>query len=363
MCKIVRLVLFNFFTMKVKKSLAGIASGTLMVFALPIAATVAFADTGTTATDTTSGTMQTTASTQAFSDVSPSNPEYTALQYLKDHGVIGGYSDGTFKPDQTVNRAEALKIILLGSGIQVAASVDLEPFRDTDRSAWYAPYVSKAKDLNVVSGYADGTFKPAQTVNLVENLKMLLLTGNININNLTVTQNPYADAPKGQWYTNYAEYAKEKNLIDADSKNMVYPAQGMTRGKLAEMMYRLMYMKAQGWDKFMTGTQETLPVTTQVVTQETQMSTEQSTQQQSNNVSIVNMAFSPAALNIKTGSTVVWTNQDTVTHSVTSDDGTTFSSGNLANGSSFSFTFSKPGTYTYHCAIHTFMTGSVTVTN
>lgn len=79
-----------------------------------------------------------------------------------------------------------------------------------------------------------------------------------------------------------------------------------------------------------------------------------------NEVSIAMMSFSPSTLTIVTGSTVTWTNKDAVTHTVTADGGS-FDSGNLAPSSKFSKTFSTTGTYSYHCAIHSSMTGSIIV--
>src|ERR1700687_4906192 len=70
-----------------------------------------------------------------------------------------------------------------------------------------------------------------------------------------------------------------------------------------------------------------------------------------NTVSIVNMSFSPATLTVTAGTTVTWTNNDNMTHTVTSD-ATGFDSGNLAMGIKFSKVFSVAGTFTYHCTIH-----------
>lgn len=79
-------------------------------------------------------------------------------------------------------------------------------------------------------------------------------------------------------------------------------------------------------------------------------------------VSIQNFAFSPTPLTIKAGGTVTWTdNQAIFPHTVTADDNS-FSSGLLHQGSTYSHTFTTPGTYTYHCAVHPFMHGTVIVT-
>ena len=79
-----------------------------------------------------------------------------------------------------------------------------------------------------------------------------------------------------------------------------------------------------------------------------------------NTVTLANFAFSPATLNIQVGTTVSWTNNDSTTHTVTSDSGI-FDSGNLAPNATFSYTFNTAGTFAYHCAIHTSMTGKVVV--
>jgi plastocyanin len=78
-------------------------------------------------------------------------------------------------------------------------------------------------------------------------------------------------------------------------------------------------------------------------------------------IDIQGFAFNPATLTIPVGTKVTWTNKDAATHTVTSDTGA-FDSKDIANGASFSFTFSQAGTFAYHCAIHPRMVAAVTVT-
>jgi plastocyanin len=79
-----------------------------------------------------------------------------------------------------------------------------------------------------------------------------------------------------------------------------------------------------------------------------------------NSVAIHNFAFGPQVVTVKAGATVHWTNNDTEAHTVTSDTGA-FNSPVLQPGAGYSFTFTKPGTYSYHCTIHPFMTAKVMV--
>lgn len=88
------------------------------------------------------------------------------------------------------------------------------------------------------------------------------------------------------------------------------------------------------------------------------------TAQSTDKVTIKGFAFSPAATTVKSGTTVTWTNQDSVAHTVTENDSQAGpNSQSLDKGQSYSFTFTKAGTYHYHCAIHPDMRGTVTVTD
>jgi plastocyanin len=77
-------------------------------------------------------------------------------------------------------------------------------------------------------------------------------------------------------------------------------------------------------------------------------------------VSIKDYAFRPATLTVNAGDTVTFVNNDDETHTATANDNT-FDSGSLKEKASFSYTFAKPGTYTYHCKIHTTMKGTIVV--
>lgn len=77
-------------------------------------------------------------------------------------------------------------------------------------------------------------------------------------------------------------------------------------------------------------------------------------------VQLKNFSFNPDTLTVKKGTTVTFMNSDSVTHTVTSDDGS-FDTGNISSGASQTVTFSKTGTYTYHCSIHPMMKGTIVV--
>lgn len=73
-------------------------------------------------------------------------------------------------------------------------------------------------------------------------------------------------------------------------------------------------------------------------------------------------SYQPDSLTVPAGTTVTWINRDVVRHTVTSDEEGLFDSGRLREGESFSYTFKEPGTFNYHCTIHSIMHGTVIVT-
>ena len=81
-------------------------------------------------------------------------------------------------------------------------------------------------------------------------------------------------------------------------------------------------------------------------------------------VTMQNISFQPASTQVKVGDTVTWTNDESVGHDVTADDGSFKSgpSGGLQQGDTFQHKFDKPGNFAYKCTVHPNMTGTVQVT-
>ena len=78
-------------------------------------------------------------------------------------------------------------------------------------------------------------------------------------------------------------------------------------------------------------------------------------------ITIDNFSFAPATLTVPAGTKVTWVNHDDIPHTVVSEDKTTFKSQALDTDEKFTFTFAKPGMYTYFCSIHPKMTAKVIV--
>ncbi|MFH1218242.1 MAG: FlgD immunoglobulin-like domain containing protein [Candidatus Peregrinibacteria bacterium] len=179
-----------------------------------------------------------------FQDVDQNNRYCDAITWAKANGVVAGYADGSFQPDTTINRAEALKVILEAMNVNILNSDGGNyGFSDVNGRAWYAPYLATALSLGIVNGYSDGTFRPENTMIRVEGLKMILETAKVKYGIVIPTQNysqPYFDTPNEpstKWYLSYVWFAKTYDLND--NENYFYPSSNMTRGQMVDMLYRL----------------------------------------------------------------------------------------------------------------------------
>ncbi len=146
-----------------------------------------------------------------FTDVSDRHENAKAIEYLKKNGIVGGYPDGSFQPDRIVNRAEATKMLLEGFNIPVEAGQS--SLKDIAPGQWFADYVATAEKNGIVGGYPDGTFRPANTINRAEFFKILLETDATALRR-NLDFDPFEDVSADDWFASYALFAKDNRLLD-----------------------------------------------------------------------------------------------------------------------------------------------------
>lgn len=171
-----------------------------------------------------------------FSDVSATHPSFTAIKFLRDKGIVKGYDDGTFQPNKKVSRAEALKMIFSATGEKTTDSE--VSFQDVEKNDWFHNYVAAGVKLNIVKGYADGTFRPSAEVSRAEFLKILLTALKVDVDPV-VSKKPYSDVPTSAWFAPYVNDAKKRNFIPFTG-TFFQPNVKMNRADVAEMIYRAM---------------------------------------------------------------------------------------------------------------------------
>lgn len=186
----------------------------------------------------------TTDTTTPFIDAPTATLEGTAAAELYRRGVIGGFSDSTYRGKNLVNRAEAAKFLLLaryGTVADVSAAGSVT-FRDTPKGAWFEKYIGAASSLGIIKGYSDGTFKPANGVNTAEFLKMMTLALGLETN-LPYT---YSDVQSTDWFAIYAGSASKYNLFPDRTGGTLQPARLLTRNEVAVAIYQFLLNRDNG---------------------------------------------------------------------------------------------------------------------
>lgn len=160
-----------------------------------------------------------------FSDVK--NTKYkNSVDVLSELGVVSGYNDDTYKPDNIVTRAEMSKLVVtaLGRSATATSLSGTTQYNDVPSSHWASGYVNAATNIGIVKGYPDGSFKPNDTVSYAEASTMLLRALN------------YTKELEDEKYpSGYMSKANDAGII----KNVVATssADGATRGNIAIMVY------------------------------------------------------------------------------------------------------------------------------
>ena len=173
---------------------------------------------------------------QVFTDVAYSDLYGEAISYLKENNIINGYPDGSFKPQGTLNRAEAVKILLNGNNISVGKNQN--QFSDVEEEQWYTDYVTTAAKRGIVSGYSDtGEFKPARTISRAEFLKVAIKTAGFDPSFPEIK--PYPDTEVTDWFAPFVNFSKEHELLTAKRGGYIVPHDPITREEAANIIYKL----------------------------------------------------------------------------------------------------------------------------
>jgi len=121
------------------------------------------------------------ASSTSFKDLKSSHWAYSFINNLTEKGIISGFPDSTFKPEGTMTRAAFAKIVVLAFNIPVSTAT-ISSFKDIPGDYWALKYIEAAKSAGIIDGFSDGTFKPENMVSRAQIAKMVIVGGKFKIN-------------------------------------------------------------------------------------------------------------------------------------------------------------------------------------
>ena len=177
------------------------------------------------------GTCSTGFAATTFSDV---NGHWAAnsINYGVARGFINGYTDGTFKPDYPVTRAEFSKMLNIAFGI---SNTQATSFRDVPSTAWYATEVKKAVAAGYINGYEDNTFRPNNNITRQE--AAVMIASVIPAAGTTPSLSGLIDnASIADWARDAVVKVYAKGYMKGDTNNMFNPRKSLSRAEAATIL-------------------------------------------------------------------------------------------------------------------------------
>ncbi|MBW7453468.1 CehA/McbA family metallohydrolase [Paenibacillus sepulcri] len=176
---------------------------------------------------------------QLFTDVS-NNWAKSYIQEAVDSGLISGYPDGTFKPNETINRAEFLVILTKAMGYYDSDAA-LSFADQSSIPAWSADAIKKAIKAGIIKGYDDNTFRPGQIVSRSE--MVVLLARALGLPDNAGLKSTFGDAPDiPVWAQGMAEQLKQLGIIQGRGNGEFAPKAGTTRAEAIKVILTAMHL-------------------------------------------------------------------------------------------------------------------------
>lgn len=183
------------------------------------------------------GPIQAQADTQKFTDVRdiPSHHFYEAVMKYSAAGMIDGYKDGTFKPGQNITRQDAAKLLALVLDLDLDKG-DNPGFKDVSKSNPYYKYIAALVEAEIISGYEDNTFRPTESLTRAQMAKILVLGFELDeMNNVRL---PFKDINAKQWHIEFVRSLYGHEITTGTTPTTFSPNAHVTRGQMASFVFR-----------------------------------------------------------------------------------------------------------------------------
>ena len=173
----------------------------------------------------------------SFKDVFSSYLFYDEITYLTEKNIISGFTDGNFKPNQPVTRAQAA--IMIGKAVNLNGTPQKTVFTDVGASNGASGYIQSAVNAGIIQGFNDGTFKPNNPVTrgqlaiFLTRAFHLTATTKVNFSDVSTSSSAYA----------YIGKLVAANITSGYDDNTYRPEQAVTRGQFSAFMARTLQSK------------------------------------------------------------------------------------------------------------------------
>ncbi len=173
-----------------------------------------------------------------FTDIA----DHWAEEYIKeiyDLGYINGYNDDTFRPDATITRAEASKIIALWFGEEIGEDAcEEDMYRDVDCDEWYGKYIGFLTKKGILSGYiGQDIFRPDRNISMAEAVKIMVYAKGMEDSSILGIINPFILSEQNDWFYTVLIIAYKYGIISIEEGVSFDPNAFITRAEFVKLFY------------------------------------------------------------------------------------------------------------------------------
>jgi len=162
----------------------------------------------------------------AYTDVTEEGANFRAIDYVSSLSIAKGYTDGSFRPEAKVSRAEFTKMVILAKAEIDVSSYAADCFDDVKADLWFSPYVCYAKAKGIVNGKDGGMFLPNAPISIAEASKII---SRVLIEDVDFEEGKY-------WYSAFLSYLGANMYLP---ETIHFANQSISRGETAEMIWRI----------------------------------------------------------------------------------------------------------------------------
>lgn len=186
-----------------------------------------------------------------FRDVGKKKWYYDEVKFVYDNGLMNGVTKTTFEPDSNLTRAMFITVLGRLAGAEQSYT---DRFSDVKKKAWYSGYVGWAVDAGIVNGYSDGTFLPENNLTREEMaacISRYVDYMNINLPRESSAPSAFADAKKiGKWAREYVEVLRRAGIANGDQYEKYNPKANITRAEMATVIMNVIEAQAKAWQGY-----------------------------------------------------------------------------------------------------------------
>lgn len=175
------------------------------------------------------------ASAYMFSDLNPSADYYQPIVDLFNRGVVSGYSDGTFKPNNAITRGDAAKMLALALKLNIKNPTN-PLFTDVPRSNEYYPYIAALSEADIINGYSDKTFRPQEPITRGQMAKIITLGYKFGVS--SKLNHNFKDVSSKNANSNYIQTLVDLGITKGRTPITFEPFSSVTRAQLATFIWR-----------------------------------------------------------------------------------------------------------------------------